>query len=123
LAAALGGPAATTAEDLLQLTHGAFFQQKRGQQTDEKAKVIRFVKGNIPLINMWYTQAAADHLVWNHLQEIANPGYLSRMTAKQEANFGKTYYWNPESATPGRAPNLAKAIGGNSNANFAGNTP
>lgn len=123
LAAALGGPAATTAEDLLHLTHGAFFQAKRGQQVDEKAKIIRFVKGNIPLINMWYTQAAADHLIWNHLQEAANPGYLSRMVAKQEANFGKTYYWNPQSATPSRAPDLAKAVGGTQNANFAGNNP
>lgn len=123
LAAALGGPAATTAEDLLQLTHGAFFQSRHGQQVDEKAKIIRFVKGNIPLLNMWYTQAAADHLIWNHLQEIANPGYLSRMVAKQEANFGKTYYWNPDAAAPSRAPNLAKAIGANQNANFAGNTP
>lgn len=122
LAAGVGGPAATTLEDLLSLTHGAYFKSKNGvQSTDEKAKVIRFVKGNIPLINMWYTQAAADHLIWNHLQEAANPGYLARMQARQEANFGKTYYWNPDSATPGRAPDLAKAVGGNSNANFAGN--
>lgn len=124
LAAALGGPAATTAEDLLSITHGAYFNRNKAGDMgkDEKAKVIRFVKGNIPLINMWYTQAAADHMIWNHLQEIASPGYLARMQAKQEANFGKTYYWNPGQSTPGRAPDLAKAIGGNSNATFAGNS-
>jgi hypothetical protein len=123
-AAALGGPAATTVEDLLSLTHGAYWKSKHGDLgIDEKAKIIRFVKGNIPLINMWYTQAAADHLIWNHLQEIANPGYLARMQAKQEATSGKTYYWNPDAATPGRAPNLAKALGSNQNANFAGNAP
>ena len=121
LAAALGGPAATTVEDLLSLTHGAFFQSQRGQQTDEKAKLIRFVKGNIPLINMWYTQAAADHLLWNHLQEAASPGYLARMQAKQEANFGKTYFWKPDEALPHAGPDLAKITGGRSGATFAGN--
>lgn len=123
LAAALGGPAATTTEDLLNLTHGAFFKNKRGEKTDEKAKLIRFVKGNIPLINMWYTQAAMDHLLWNNIQEAASPGYLARMQAKQEANYGKTYYWRPTEAVPHAAPDFAKALGGNSNASFAGNNP
>ena len=119
LAAALGGPAATTAEDLLGITHGAFFKSKRGEKTDEKAKIIRFVKGNIPLINMWYTQAAADHLIWNHLQEAASPGYLARMQAQQEATYGKTYYWRPDEALPHAAPDLAKAVG-SSKVNLAG---
>ena len=124
LAAALGGPAATTAEDVLSLTHGAYWKSKHGDLgVDEKAKIIRFVKGNIPLINMWYTQAAADHLIWNHLQEMASPGYLARMQARQEANSGKTYYWRPDEALPHAGPDLAKALGGNSNANFAGNSP
>jgi hypothetical protein len=121
LAAALGGPAATTAEDLLSLTHGAFFKAKRGEITDEKAKLIRFAKSNIPLINLWYTQAAADHLLWNHLQEAASPGYLERMQARQEATYGKTYYWKPDEALPHAAPDFAKAVGGNSRVNFAGN--
>lgn len=124
LAAALGGPAATTAEDVLSLTHGAYWKSKHGDLgVDEKAKLIRFVKGNIPLINMWYTQAAADHLLWNHLQEIASPGYLARMQARQEANAGKTYYWRPDEALPHAGPDLAKALGGTDHANFAGNNP
>jgi hypothetical protein len=124
LAAAFGGPIATTLEDLLSLTHGAYFKSKHGQlSTDEKAKIIRFVKGNIPLMNMWYTQAATDHLLWNHIQEAANPGYLARMQAKQEANYGKTYYWRPDEALPHQGPDMAKALGANTNANFAGNNP
>lgn len=120
LAAALGGPAATTVEDLLSLTHGAFFKSKHGQRTDEAAKLIRFTKSNIPVINMWYTQAAADHLLWNHLQEAASPGYLARMQARQEATYGKTYYWKPQEAVPHAAPDLSKAVGGDSKASFAG---
>lgn len=124
LAAALGGPAATTMEDLLSLTHGAYFNRNKAgdMNKDEKAKIIRFVKGNIPLINMWYTQSAADHLLWNHMQEAASPGYLQRMQAKAEANFGTSYYWRPDEGTPHAAPNLAKAVGGDKNASFAGNS-
>ena len=121
LAAAIGGPAATTLEDIIKLTHEAAFKHSRGEQTDEKAKLIRFVKGNIPLINMWYLQAAADHLIWNNLSEAANPGYLARMQAKQEATYGKTYFWRPDEALPHAGPDLGKALGGNSNASFAGN--
>lgn len=122
LAAAVGGPAATTLEDVLSLTHGAFFKSQRGEKTDEAAKLIRFTKGNIPIINMWYTQAAADHLLWNHLQEAASPGYLARMEARQEANYGKTYFWRPEESTPHAAPDFAKAVGDSSKTNFSGNT-
>jgi len=120
LAAAVGGPAATTLEDILSLTHGAFFQSKRGEKTDEAAKLIRFVKGNIPLINMWYTQAAADHILWNNIQEAASPGYLARMQARQEATYGKTYYWRPDEGMPHAAPDFAKAAGSSSNSRVAG---
>lgn len=121
LTAAVGGPVATTVEDLLKLTHEAAFKHSRGAVTDEKAKLIRFAKGNIPLINMWYTQAAMDHLLWNHLQEAANPGYLARMQAKQEATYGKSYYWRPDEGVPHQGPDFARAVGGEKNANFAGN--
>ena len=123
LAAGLGGPAATELEDLISITHGAYFKRNKAGDLnkDEKGNIIRFVKGNIPLINMWYTQAAMDHLLWNHIQEAASPGYLARMQARQEANFGKTYYWRPNENLPHAAPDLAKAVGGNSHATFAGN--
>jgi len=120
LTAALGGPAATMAEDVLSLTHGAFFQSQRGERTDLNAKLIRFAKGNIPLINMWYTQAAADHILWNNIQEAASPGYLARMQARQEATYGKTYYWRPDEGLPHAAPDFAKAVGSSSNSRVAG---
>lgn len=107
LAAAIGGPAATTLEDILQMTHGAFFQSRRGERTDEAAKLIRFARENVPFTNLWYTQAAFDHLLWNHMQEAASPGYLERMEARQSALYGKEYYWHPQDAAPERAPDVS----------------
>jgi hypothetical protein len=120
LAAAAFGPMATELEEVLNLTHDAYFKQKRGEQTQEKAKLIQLARENVPGLNMFYTQAAADHLLWNHMQEAASPGYLAKMQARQEANYGKTYYWKPDESSPHAAPNLAKAIGESPKGTFAG---
>lgn len=122
LAAALGGPAMTTMEDLWNVTGGAGIKHLQGKRVDEGAKLVRFAKGNLPLLNMWYTQQAANHLLWNHAQEAASPGYMGRMMARQQGTFGKSYYWRPDESLPHAGPDLAKAIGGsNPNQSFAGN--
>lgn len=105
----LGGPAAGTLAELWNLTGGAAIKASRGQKTDEGAKLVRFLRDNIPGATMWYTQAAFDHLIWNELQEAASPGYLERMQEKAYANRGTTYYWQPGEKAPSSAPDLAKA--------------
>jgi hypothetical protein len=107
LAAALGGPLFTTGEEMLNLTHKAFFQSQRGILQDEGAKIVRFARENTPLLNLWYAQAAFDHLIWNNLQEAASPGYLERMEARQAANYRKQYFWHPSEPTPARAPDVS----------------
>lgn len=110
LAAAVGGPALTSLEEISQLTHGAFFKERQGMRTDEGAKLIRFGRENIPFTNLWYTQAAFDHLIWNNMQEAASPGYLERLEARQEALYGKSYFWHPNEALPSEAPDLSQAV-------------
>lgn len=109
LTSALGGPELSELEELLQLTHGAFFQSRRGLRTDEGAKLIRFARDNVPFTNLWYTQAAFDHLIWNNLQEAASPGYLERLEARQEGLYGKQYFWHPGGGL--EAPDLSTAVG------------
>ena len=106
LAAALGGPMMTTAEDVWKLTGAAAIKASQGKRTDEAGNLIRFGKNNIPLLNLWYTQAAMDHILWNQFQEAASPGYLERMQAKAEATKGTSWYWDPQDKTPERAPDL-----------------
>lgn len=107
LAAALGGPLMTTAEDVWKLTGAAAIHAAKGERTDEGAKLIRFAKGETPILNLWYTQAAMDHILWNSMQEAASPGYLERMQAKAEAMKGSSWYWNPQDTTPERAPDFS----------------
>lgn len=103
------GPLATEAETVWNLTGGAAFKVARGERTDEKANLIRWAKGNIPVINNWYTKAALDHLIWNNMQEASSPGYLERMQAKAEAVRNTTYWWNPHDSLPQAAPDVMKA--------------
>jgi hypothetical protein len=110
LAAALGGPGLASLEDIWNVTGAAAIKAARGEKTDEGAKLIRLARSNVPFANMWYTQAAADHLVWNHLQEAASPGYLERLQAKMEATYGKHYYWAPNENLPSAAPDLSRAV-------------
>jgi hypothetical protein len=103
------GPLATESENVWNLTGGAAFKSARGERTDEGAKLIRFAKGNIPFANMWYTQAAFDHLIWNDMQDAASPGYLDRMQAKAYADRGTSWWWNPEESTPSGPPDIQQA--------------
>src|SRR5258706_2228155 len=102
------GPLATEAETIWNLTGGAAFKAMRGERTDEGAHALRFIQGNIPLLNMWHTRAAMNHLLWNDLQEAASPGYLDRMQNRAFIQKGTTWWWDPHEGLPNAAPDFAK---------------
>lgn len=104
---ALMGPLATETEQAWNLTGAAAFKAARGERTDEGAKLVRWARSSVPLLNMWYTQAAMDHVLWNDLQEAASPGYLDRMQTKANTTKGTTWYWDPHEGLPGRAPDVS----------------
>lgn len=108
LAAALAGPLMTSAEDVWKLSGAAAIHHFQGKRTDEAGNLIRFAKQNIPVLNLWYTQAAMDHILWNQMQEAASPGYLDRMEARAESMKGTTWYWRPEELAPPRAPDFSR---------------
>lgn len=110
LAAALG-PVAGLAEDVFKLTQGNLVKAAQGKETHVGADLIRFAKGNTPLANLWYTKAALDHLVVNQLQEMVSPGYLATQQRRMQREFGASYFWAPQDALPGRAPDLGRTFG------------
>ena len=67
------GPTLTTASDVV-----AIWNRIRTGE-DPSAASIRFVAGNTPFLNLFYTRAAMDYMILYQLQEAANPGYLRRM--------------------------------------------
>ena len=109
--ATLSGPVAGYLEDLIGLTHGNIMKAAKGENTHAAAEAVRFLKSNVPLQNLWYTKAATDRLVFNRLQEMVSPGYLRRVEQRARRDFGQSYYWPLDAATPDRPPDLTKAAG------------
>jgi hypothetical protein len=64
-------------------------------EDDARAEAIRFLKGNVPFANLFYTQQALDYLVWYQLQETVNPGYLRRMERRTERENDQTFWLRP----------------------------
>ena len=110
--AALLGPTAGLVEEAFKLTQGNIVEAMQGKDTHFGAEVVRFVKGNTPGANLWYTKAALDHIIFHQLQEYFSPGYLAQMQRRAQKEFGQQYWWSPGTGVDGmRAPDLARAIG------------
>lgn len=106
------GPLAGAAEELLGLTQGNLVQLAQGKDTHAGAELVKLAKGMTPLANLWYTKAVTDHLIFNQLQEMVSPGYLARVRSRAQREFGQSFWWEPQSVVPERAPDLAAAAGG-----------
>lgn len=87
----------------------------RSTMGDDKAnagnEAVKFAKSHTPFANLWYTKAATDHMIFNQLQEIANPGYLRRKESRDKQKYDRTAWWSPDEMAPERAPDWEKAVG------------
>jgi hypothetical protein len=91
--------------DVHKLTIGNMQQAADGQNTHAVAETIQFAKNNAPLMNLWYTRLAIDHLLFYAVQEAANPGYLRRMKRSVERD-GRSWWWAPDDNLPESGPDL-----------------
>ena len=62
---------------------------------DPGAAAVKFVKGNTPFLNLFYTRLALDYMVFWHLQEMLNPGSLNRMEKRVQDETGRQYMVSP----------------------------
>jgi hypothetical protein len=107
----LAGPVFGTAIDAVDLTLGNIPNAAQGKDTHFLAEGLRFVKGNTPLLNLWYLRAAIDHLALHELQEKVSPGYLRKIRERSRRDWGQDYWWRPGDALPDRAPDVTAAAG------------
>lgn len=69
----LGGPGFNTLQDVLEIIHTTV------SDTDKTPReVMKFIKNNMPYQNLFYGKMIQDYLIYNHLMELSNPGYLRR---------------------------------------------
>lgn len=90
----LAGPAVGTAAEAVDL-----FQRARGVvaggEEDLRGDTLQLVKQNIPFANLFYVKATLDYMLWFHLQESINPGYLRRMERRIERENNQEYWLPP----------------------------
>lgn len=96
----MAGPVLSTAMDAYTIF------DKFKDNKDVSANMIRIAKGNLPLVNLWYTKQLLNHAVFNQLQEMMNPGYHARIERKIMKNQGVGFWWKPTEMTPRRAPRI-----------------
>lgn len=73
-------------------------QALRGE--DVSGQAIQFTKNNTPFLNLFYTRAAMDYLIFYQLQEMASPGYLRRLEKRIKKNNDQTFILPPSQAIP-----------------------
>lgn len=76
--------------------------------------LFRVLRDNTPGGNIWYLNKAIDVGLADRIQSIADPSYQlswARM-ARRAGEQGAGLWWAPGELTPGRAPDLTTALGG-----------
>ncbi|MBA5724462.1 hypothetical protein [Candidatus Liberibacter sp.] len=58
-----------------------------------------------PFMNMWYTNAPYEHLLYGKMMDWFNPDYTSEKQKRQERR-GRSFFWNKDSVFPHRSPTV-----------------
>ena len=106
------GPTFGSAADAYELTKGNVDEALAGKDTHIGAESLRFARGHLPFVNLWYAKTALDHAGLQALQESVSPGYMARMKSRQKKDWGGDW-WAPPGASFDqlRAPDLGAAFG------------
>lgn len=107
-----GGPIAGVVEDALKLSSSQVRKVYEGKDTNLATELTRVGRRYTP--GTFYTKLAVDRLLWDNLQQMADPDYrgsFRRMESKLRKETGQQFYWSPGDGAPSRAPNLGAAIG------------
>jgi hypothetical protein len=102
-----------TFAEAYELTKGNVDEKLAGKTTHAGAEALRFARGHLPLLNLWYAKTALDHMGLQALQENMSPGYLSRIRNKARKDWHQDYWFPPGGSFEDmRAPDLS-AVAGN----------
>jgi len=110
---AIGGPTAKLVDDTVSLTGFNIQGAITGEKTNFGRELVRFLRGNTPGSSLWYSRLAMDRLLWDQLQELADPEYrraFKRVEDRARKDYGQDYWWRPGQPGPQRAPDPAAAV-------------
>jgi hypothetical protein len=104
--ATIGGPAVGEAEKLLKLMghlRGGLDPSKTSEERAESfgdagVDTVRFVTGNTPFVNLWYTRTALDAALLWQINEAISPGWAERYERRVEEETGAKFIVKPSEA-------------------------
>jgi hypothetical protein len=111
---AIGGPTAGLLDDVMKLTGANIQALSENKDTHFGAELARFVQRNTPGTSLWYSRLAMDRLLWDRVQELADPQAPRRWRRLEQRaldDFDQRFFWAPGETAPARAPSLPAAIG------------
>lgn len=86
----LAGPVLGQLDDVAQI-----YSQVKDGDTNAANGIFRFFKKNTPFVNLFYTRAALDYMLFYQLQEMMNPGYLRRMEQRIKRDNDQEFIFSP----------------------------
>jgi hypothetical protein len=110
----MAGPVGGLIDDATKLTLGNLHQYINGKDAEFAADLVRFGQRYTPGSNIWYARLALERLLWNRLQELADPDApqsFRRIQQKARRDYGQEFWWKPGETEPTRAPNLEAVYG------------
>ena len=111
---AIGGPTAGLIDDFMKLTGANIAATAEGKNANFGRDMANFVRRNTPGSSIWYTRLALDRLMWDRVQQLADPEAsraFSRMESRAQQETGQRFWWGPGDAAPERAPAVGAALG------------
>lgn len=105
------GPTIGSASDLvLKNVAGNIWEASKGKDTHWEAELLQWTRSNTPGASLWWVKPMIEHGFLNSVNESLSPGYLAKMKARAQKDFGQRYWWAPDEALPSRAPDLGAVV-------------
>ena len=112
-AARVAGPVAAAVFDLVTIIDPRKALTGEWDQTNRGKQAARFAQKYVPVQNMWWLKGVTQRLLWDHLQQIADPeAYRSWMRRERKLmqEHGQGVWWGPGDVAPRRAPDFGTMI-------------
>lgn len=87
------------------------WEAAKGKDTHFGAEALRWINSQLPGTSLWWARGIWEHSFLFWAQEMLSPGYLARMKARAQKDWGQGYWWEPGQALPDRAPEFSNAVG------------
>lgn len=103
----LQGPLIGTIADFLNVGKESVQAMAGDEKAKPEAAVVRLGRNLTP--KTWYTKLATDRLIWDNVQEWADPEAAEafrRAEARLRTTRGQEYFWAPGANVPERSPNF-----------------